>query len=85
MNGIPLNPCICFGVPSLDDLFGTFGLSHRSYGIPVEGAQANLTLVGPDGSGKSLLAFHLASRYAADSFSRSNVSLNLSCCWRAVS
>lgn len=71
MNGIPLNPSICFGVPSLDDLFGTFGLSHRSYGIPAEGAQANLTLVGPDGSGKSLLAFHLASRYAADSFSRS--------------
>lgn len=70
MNGIPAKPSICFGVPSLDDLFGTFGLSHRTYGIPVEDGQTNLTLVGPDGAGKSLLALHVASRYAADTFSR---------------
>ncbi|HEY6390100.1 MAG TPA: hypothetical protein VIX89_02410 [Bryobacteraceae bacterium] len=72
MNGIPNKPHLRFGIPALDDLFGSYSLSHRADGIPVstDKDQARLTIIGPAGSGKSILALHLASRYAADVFTR---------------
>lgn len=66
-----------FGIPSLDDLFGTTSVSHRSAGIGLtrcdEGAKSaieptKICISGVEGSGKSILALHLASRYLADSF-----------------
>lgn len=72
MTDIPSRSALRFGIPSLDDLFGTFSVSHRSYGIPVASTneQIKLTIIGPAGSGKSILALHLASRYRADAHSR---------------
>ena len=72
MTDIPNKSALRFGIPSLDDLFGTFSVSHTSYGIPVASPeeQIKLTIVGPAGSGKSILALHLASRYRADAHSR---------------
>src|SRR5260221_6370168 len=79
MGDIPKHSSLRFGIPSLDDLFGTSSLSHRSDGIPVydmtlvpEGnTSTRLTLVGPEGSGKSIVALHLAARYIADAWTRS--------------
>lgn len=72
--GVPTEHHLRFGIPSLDDLFGTYSLSHRGDGIPVSSTdeKARLAIIGPAGSGKSLLALHLASRYIADGFTRSN-------------
>ncbi len=44
MNGVPRISCLRFGVPSLDDLFGTFSLSHRAYGIPINNIQEQTKL-----------------------------------------
>jgi KaiC/GvpD/RAD55 family RecA-like ATPase len=61
-----------FGIPSLDALFGDRG----SKGIRLPGSDGGSTdslnssvsvcISGPDGTGKSILGLHLASRYVAD-------------------
>lgn len=63
---------IRFGIPTLDNLF--LGNEKRDLApggvvLPeVDGKteRTSMCIVGPDGSGKSLFALHLASRYAAD-------------------
>jgi len=63
---------IRFGIPTLDNLF--LGNEKRDLApggvvLPeVNGRteRTSMCIVGPDGSGKSLFALHLASRYAAD-------------------
>jgi KaiC/GvpD/RAD55 family RecA-like ATPase len=57
-----------FGIPGLDDLFGAASTRVRSRGIALNAPSepAIITIIGPVGSGKSLLALHLASRYLAD-------------------
>lgn len=68
-----------FGVPSLDKLFGarleTLGISLGDieeklyeYGIdlPEDKAPSSICIIGPDGTGKSVLGLHLASTYMAD-------------------
>src|ERR1700687_586363 len=71
MHNVPQYPCLRFGIPSLDDLFGSFSLSHRAHGIPMSKDHfGKLSIIGPEGSGKSILALHLASRYAADVLTR---------------
>jgi hypothetical protein len=61
---------IRFGIPSLDELIEIPATTARK---PRLGA-TTATLIGPDGCGKSVLALHLASRYAADCFSRIRLS-----------
>ncbi|HWS88370.1 MAG TPA: ATPase domain-containing protein [Pyrinomonadaceae bacterium] len=65
-----------FGIPSLDALFGDRVGERGGMGIrlPAGGDGSNdpqsssvsLCISGPDGTGKSILGLHLASRYAAD-------------------
>ena len=60
---------IRFGIPSLDLLLGQQGgASPDGYGfkIPEDGATTSLCFVGRHGTGKSVLALHLAARYLAD-------------------
>lgn len=61
---------IRFGIPTLDELIDQqSGDNHKinAQGIQVSaGATASICILGPDGTGKSLLGMHLASRYAAD-------------------
>src|SRR6266404_5982051 len=55
-----------FGINSLDALFGDTG---EAPGIKLTGdgkGATSLCILGPDGTGKSVLALHLASRYLAD-------------------
>ncbi len=56
-----------FGIPTLDELIG-HGANLLGFRLPEQsGAQAaSMCLLGPDGTGKSVLGLHLASRYAAD-------------------
>jgi KaiC/GvpD/RAD55 family RecA-like ATPase len=51
-----------FGIPSLDDLIAPPKAHKGNEGSNCE----SLAILGPDGTGKSVLALHLASRYAAD-------------------
>jgi len=69
---------IRFGIPSLDELFGDNPLYPNIVGIslPLDAADppqtthrtsiTSLCIMGPDGTGKSVLGLHLASRYLAD-------------------
>src|SRR5579872_6286412 len=65
---------IQFGIPTLDELLGKSGDDvaepiHR-FGLRLQNAgTSSLCIVGPDGTGKSVLGLHLASRYAAQTFS----------------
>lgn len=60
---------LAFGVPSLDELLGRPNDSGDplEFGIilPSKAESTSLCLIGPDGTGKSVLALHLASQYAA--------------------
>lgn len=61
-----------FGIPTLDNLFlGNEKRDSAPGGIVLPRGEmgserTSVCIVGPDGSGKSLFALHLASRYAAD-------------------
>src|SRR5438105_2782383 len=64
-----------FGIPSLERLFGTRQERHDEtqsppdeYGIRLSDdlAPSSISIIGPDGTGKSVLGLHLASRYIAD-------------------
>ena len=78
---------LSFGIPSLDELFGSFKEEESVQGnrqqtgrylsgikIPVSenkkkepsNSSISICIAGPDGTGKSLLGLHLASRYLAD-------------------
>src|ERR1044071_3097328 len=68
-----------FGIPYLDDLIDVpFTVDRgridsekkRAAAAPKAPAPESFTLIGPDGCGKSVLALHLASRYAADCYGR---------------
>ena len=71
---------IRFGIPSLDELMGIRQRGHEQgapassrnpgdFGVHIsKGSAASFCILGPDGTGKSLLAMHLASRYVADSY-----------------
>lgn len=74
-----------FGIPSLDFLLNPsephgLNLPPREAGAqdPASQATANLCIVGPSGTGKSLLALHLASRYYADCLTENSWEGNLS-------
>lgn len=54
-----------FGIPSLDELLEI----PATVKVPRNKAES-VTLIGPDGCGKSVLALHLASRYVWDCFAR---------------
>ncbi len=58
-----------FGIPSLDRLLGHPEAekgSTRRYGVALEGHSTTVCIIGTGGAGKSELALHMASRYAAD-------------------
>lgn len=64
---------LSFGIPSLDELLGcptphegVLGQRPDDYGIHVpQGHSTSLCLIGPDGTGKSVLGLHLAAQYAS--------------------
>jgi KaiC/GvpD/RAD55 family RecA-like ATPase len=56
-------PKLRFGIPSIDEL-----LELQANGSDDAGGAESYALVGPDGSGKSVLALHMASRYYADCY-----------------
>lgn len=56
-----------FGIPSLDELVE---VPHPADLSDREIASESIAILGPEGSGKSVLALHLASRYAADCLRR---------------
>jgi KaiC/GvpD/RAD55 family RecA-like ATPase len=69
-----------FGIPSLDLLLGRntsadnpIKVADFGIGLPVADQPTSMSLIGPDGSGKSVLALHLASRYFADNDDRARV------------
>lgn len=56
---------IRFGIPALDQLIS--GRESAPGGIPIErGRSSTLSILGPDGTGKSVLGLHLASHYLLD-------------------
>jgi KaiC/GvpD/RAD55 family RecA-like ATPase len=57
-----------FGIPSLDALLGGVGDNPDSCGIELSSRNesTSISLIGPEGSGKSIFALHLVSRYLAD-------------------
>jgi KaiC/GvpD/RAD55 family RecA-like ATPase len=60
---------IRFGIPGLDQLLGCPGQGDDTQarsGAPLESDSTTVCIVGADGSGKSILALHLVSRYIAD-------------------
>lgn len=75
-----------FGIPSLDRLITGAGTSGRRNSIELpsgialagrgsvrglaEKETTSIAIIGPDGTGKSVLGLHLASRYAADCWER---------------
>ena len=65
---------IRFGVPSLDSLLGSSQSEPSQNGIELtRAAEAiSLCIIGPEGTGKSILALHLASYYLADCIGDSN-------------
>lgn len=55
-----------FGIPDVDELLGQ-ATGQQQHGFYYERSQpTSICLVGPDGSGKSVLGMHLAARYLAD-------------------
>lgn len=62
---------IRFGIPSLDELLGPTRLNGIPYGMSLgedgDKETAAICIFGTEGTGKSVLALHLAFRYAADS------------------
>lgn len=63
---------LAFGIPSLDELLGQATSSDRvwtreGFGITLDKKteSTSLCIIGPDGTGKSVLALHLASHYAS--------------------
>lgn len=61
---------LAFGIPSLDELLGhpnAKDYNPEQFGIILESKKesTSLCLIGPDGTGKSVLAMHLASNYAS--------------------
>jgi len=70
---MPSRKVFRFGVPSLDLLLGKCteangNIKVDDFGIalPSVSEPTSLSLIGPDGSGKSVLALHLASRFYSD-------------------
>jgi hypothetical protein len=73
---------IRFGIPSLDRLLGRPESQQGAgadYGIALDGQSTTVCIVGTDGTGKSVLAFHLASRYIADSYHPQSASPTNAC------
>jgi len=73
---------IRFGIPSLDRLFGRPEAqqgAEADYGIALDGQSTTICIVGTDGTGKSVLALHLASRYIADSYDPQSASPTNAC------
>ncbi len=65
-------PLLAFGIPSLDELLGhpaardeAFSSADFGFVLGEREKSTSLCLIGPDGTGKSVLALHLASQYAA--------------------
>ena len=65
-------PLLSFGIPSLDELLGhppaldeSFASTDFGFVLGERDKSTSLCLIGPDGTGKSVLALHLASQYAA--------------------
>lgn len=64
-----------FGIPSLDELISGdpvnlgIGVSH---GSQFQDDVSSICIIGPDGTGKSVLALHLASHYAADCYQKNS-------------
>src|SRR5258707_995865 len=61
---------ITFGIPSLDELIGT--IAEPGFRVPSErehsatlSSSSSFCIIGPDGAGKSVLALHLVSTFAA--------------------
>src|SRR5258708_33339864 len=67
-----------FGIPSFDKLIGTHG--EGDYGIRITPNAEDkkikdatgICIMGPDGTGKSVFALHLASQYLADCLDESD-------------
>lgn len=67
--------CLAFGIPSLDELLGrptktaAKDIPSSDFGIHLRNREnaTSVCLIGPDGTGKSVLALHLAAHYAATS------------------
>ncbi len=57
---------LAFGIPSLDELLG-HPPDREEFGLLLDGRDksTSICIIGPDGTGKSVLALHLASHYAA--------------------
>ncbi len=73
---------IRFGIPSLDRLLGRPEPQQGAevdYGIALDGQSTTICIVGTDGTGKSVLALHLASRYIADSYAPQSASPTNAC------
>src|ERR1051326_2897721 len=56
---------IDFGIPELDELFGRPANTQFPGMSAARGENVSFCIYGADGTGKSVLALHLASRYAA--------------------
>jgi KaiC/GvpD/RAD55 family RecA-like ATPase len=59
------------GIPSIDGMFRisehqVHGDARGGIALPDLGATTSMTIVGPQGTGKSVLAMHIAARYLAD-------------------
>jgi hypothetical protein len=75
-----------FGIPSLDQLIGSF---DGNFGVEVTRKDGGRTvtdatgvcIMGPDGTGKSVFALHLASHYLADCLDERNVGDGLNPFW----
>jgi KaiC/GvpD/RAD55 family RecA-like ATPase len=79
MSALLHRPCLLrFGIPSLDRLVtGESAVVETKSDLPSgivldEVGSVSLSIVGPDGTGKSVLGLHLASRYITDCFERRN-------------
>ena len=59
-----------FGIASLDELIAASSEHEPAErrGLDVGDSSASICIIGPEGTGKSIFAMHLASRYAADCF-----------------
>src|SRR4051812_19481695 len=71
---VPEHRPLQFGIPSLDELLGTSRVDPKTrvksrlerFGLHAPMGGTTMSIIGPNGTGKSALAMHLASRYAAD-------------------
>jgi KaiC/GvpD/RAD55 family RecA-like ATPase len=69
-DGFGNNP-LRFGIPSLDHLIS--GRESASGELPIGNRSTSLCILGPDGTGKSVLGLHLAAHYLHDCFTIGNV------------